>query len=96
MSRVRSPDNVVEHSVALATTPIISAALMATTIKKAFTPYPTFAEARLRFEQDYLISLLKMTEGNVSQAARIADRNRTDFYTLLQRNAIVPALFKKT
>lgn len=93
---IRQLYNVVEHSVALATTPIISAALMASTIKKAFTPYPTFAEARLRFEQDYLISLLKMTEGNVSQAARIADRNRTDFYTLLQRNYIVPSLFKKT
>jgi len=93
---IRQLYNVVEHSVALATSPIISAALMGTTIKKTFTPYPTFAEARLRFEQDYLISLLKMTEGNVSQAARIADRNRTDFYTLLQRNYIVPSLFKKT
>lgn len=93
---IRQLYNVVEHSVALATSPIISASLMATTIKKAFTPYPTFAEARMRFEQDYLISLLKMTEGNVSQAARIADRNRTDFYTLLQRNHIVPALFKKS
>jgi len=92
---IRQLYNVVEHSVALATAPLISAALMASTIKKTFTPYPTFAEARMRFEQEYLISLLKMTEGNVSQAARIADRNRTDFYTLLQRNHIVPALFKK-
>ncbi len=93
---IRQLYNVVEHSVALATTPIITASLMGNTIKKDFTPYPTFAEARLRFEQEYLISLLKMTEGNVSQAARIADRNRTDFYTLLQRNFIVPSLFKKT
>ena len=92
---IRQLQNVVEHSVALATSPIIPAALVGITIKKVFTPYPTFAEARLRFEQDYLITLLKMTEGNVSQAARIADRNRTDFYTLLQRNHIVPALFKK-
>ncbi len=92
---IRQLQNVVEHSVALATAPIIPAALVGITIKKAFTPYPTFAEARLRFEQDYLITLLKMTEGNVTQAARIADRNRTDFYALLQRNHIVPALFKK-
>jgi len=92
---IRQLYNVVEHSVALATGPIISAPLMAQTVKKTFTPYPSFAEARLRFEQDYLISLLKMTEGNVSQAARIADRNRTDFYALLQRNFIVPSLFKK-
>ncbi len=92
---IRQLYNVVEHSVALATTPIIPASLLAITIRRPFTPYATFAEARQRFEQDYLIALLKMTEGNVAQAARIADRNRTDFYALLQRNHIVPALFKK-
>jgi len=92
---IRQLYNVVEHSVALATSPIIPASLVGMTIKKDFARYPTFAEARMRFEQEYLISLLKMTEGNVSQAARIADRNRTDFYTLLQRNHIIPALFKK-
>lgn len=92
---IRQLYNVVEHSVALATSPIIPASLIGMTIQKTFARYPTFAEARMRFEQEYLISLLKMTEGNVSQAARIADRNRTDFYTLLQRNHIIPALFKK-
>ncbi len=92
---IRQLYNVVEHSVALATTPIIPASLVAITIRRPFTPYATFAEARQRFEQDYLVALLKMTEGNVAQAARIADRNRTDFYALLQRNHIVPALFKK-
>ncbi|MBA3014890.1 MAG: sigma 54-interacting transcriptional regulator [Proteobacteria bacterium] len=92
---IRQLYNVVEHSVALATSPIIPASLIGMTIQKNFARYPTFAEARMRFEQEYLISLLKMTEGNVTQAARIADRNRTDFYTLLQRNHIIPALFKK-
>lgn len=92
---IRQLYNVVEHSVALATSPIIPASLVGLTIQKNFARYPTFAEARMRFEQEYLVSLLKMTEGNVTQAARIADRNRTDFYTLLQRNHIIPALFKK-
>lgn len=92
---IRQLYNVVEHSVALATSPIIPASLVGMTIQKNFARYPTFAEARMRFEQEYLISLLKMTEGNVTQAARIADRNRTDFYSLLQRNHIIPALFKK-
>ena len=55
---------------------------------------PSFAEAKRHFEQEYLVRLLKITRGNVSQAARLAKRNRTDFYKLLQRHHIVPTLFK--
>jgi len=93
---VRQLYNVVEHSVALAPGPIISPDLLKITIQKGLSTYSTYAEAKQRFEQDYLITLLKMTEGNVTQAARIAKRNRTDFYKLLQRNHIVSALFKKS
>jgi two-component system response regulator GlrR len=92
---IRQLYNVVEHSVAFATGPIISPDLLSATIQKGFSAYSTYAEAKQRFEQEYLISLLKMTDGNVTQAAGIAKRNRTDFYKLLQRNHIVPALFKK-
>lgn len=92
---IRQLYNVVEHSVALATSSIISSDLLKVTIQKGFGSYPAYAEAKQRFEQEYLISLLKMTDGNVTQASRIAKRNRTDFYKLLQRNHIVPTLFKK-
>ena len=53
-----------------------------------------FDEARRSFESNYLIRLLKMTGGNVTQAAKLAQRNRTDFYKLLQRHSLDPALFK--
>ncbi len=54
----------------------------------------TYAEAKRRFEREYLVGLLKMTDGNVSDAARLAERNRTEFYRLLQRNELTPGLFK--
>jgi len=54
----------------------------------------SFEHARNNFEQQYLINLLKATQGNVTQAARVAARNRTDFYKLLQRHHINPTLFK--
>jgi len=91
---VRQLYNVVEHAVALSTSPIIPADLVRLTLRKKYRKIESFNEARRRFEQDYLISLLKLTEGNVSRAARLAKRNRTDFYKILQRNHIVPALFK--
>jgi len=52
-------------------------------------------EARRRFERDYLVRLLRMTRGNVTQAARMAQRNRTDFYKLLQRYELTPTQFKE-
>lgn len=91
---VRQLYNVVEHAVALATSPIIPEDLVRLTLRRKFQKIETFNEARRRFEQEYLIRLLKMTEGNVTRAARLAKRNRTDFYKILQRNHIVPALFK--
>jgi two-component system, NtrC family, response regulator GlrR len=91
---VRQLLNVVEQAVALATTPIISADLLNNAIRENPGEIPSFAEARRRFEQEYLLQLLQITKGNVSQAARLAKRNRTDFYKLLQRHHIVPALFK--
>ena len=44
-----------------------------------------FEEARKQFERDYLVRLLKITGGNVTQAATLAKRNRTEFYKLLHR-----------
>jgi two-component system response regulator GlrR len=39
--------------------------------------------------------LLKITGGNVSQAAALAKRNRTEFYKLLQRHHLEPSMFKE-
>ncbi len=92
---VRQLQNVVEQAVALTTTELIPADLLNDTFKQGDCKIPTFDEARREFEQHYLVKLLQMTRGNVSQAARIAKRNRTDFYKILTRHHIVPSLFKK-
>jgi len=55
---------------------------------------PTFDEARDEFTRNYLIQLLQISRGNVSQAARLAGRNRTDFYKLLSKHSIPTASFK--
>jgi two-component system response regulator GlrR len=40
--------------------------------------------------KDYLQQTLKLAEGNVSRAARLAGRNRTDFYKLMRRYGLRP------
>jgi two-component system response regulator GlrR len=56
---------------------------------------PSFDEARDEFTRSYLSQILQITGGNVSQAARLAKRNRTDFYKLLGRHQLTPEEFKQ-
>ena len=91
---VRQLFNVVEKCVALATTPLIPVALVERALNRPGEDMASFDEARRAFERDYLVQLLKLTRGNVSQAARVAKRNRSDFYSLLNRHEIEPGSFK--
>jgi two-component system response regulator GlrR len=59
------------------------------------TQLPSFDEARDEFTKNYLVQLLQITQGNVSQAARMAKRNRTDFYKLLTKHDLKPEEFKE-
>ena len=92
---VRQLLNVVEQSVALCTTPLISSVLVSDSIHKEEERLVPFEEARRRFERAYLVRVLKLTAGNVTQAARLAKRNRTEFYKLLQRHQLEASAFKQ-
>ena len=91
---VRQLRNVVEQAVALATSAVVPASAVRDAIKHQSREFTSLEEARRRFEHDYLVQLLKITSGNVTQAARLARRNRTEFYKLLQRHKLEPAAFK--
>ena len=86
--------NVVEQVCALLTTPLVPLALVQRALRSPSVQVLTFAEARQRFERDYLVGLLKLTDGNVADAARLADRNRTEFYRLMQKHGLTPGHFK--
>ncbi|MEA3153747.1 MAG: two-component system, NtrC family, response regulator GlrR [Betaproteobacteria bacterium] len=91
---VRQLYNVVEQAVALATTPLIPAPLVQQAIQHQQSEFASFEDARRKFEREYLAQILRITDGNVTQAARLAKRNRTEFYKLLQRHQLDPKLFK--
>jgi two-component system response regulator GlrR len=91
---VRQLHNVVEQVCALATTPLIPRTLIERALRMKPIEALGYAEAKRRFERNYLIQLLKLTAGNVSDAARLAERNRTEFYRLLQRHGLTPDLFR--
>jgi two-component system, NtrC family, response regulator GlrR len=91
---VRQLHNVVEQVCALATTPIVPLALVQRALRVPSLEVLSYSEARRRFERDYLVGLLKLSDGNVADAARLAERNRTEFYRLLQKHGLTPGRFR--
>jgi two-component system response regulator GlrR len=55
---------------------------------------PSFKEAKRAFETRYVIGLLRRCEGNISQAARLAKKDRKDFYDVIRRTGIDPSDFR--
>jgi two-component system, NtrC family, response regulator GlrR len=92
---IRQLQNVVRQNVALSQTPIIPVELVQQSLGGGQGKLPSFDEARDEFTRSYLSQILQITGGNVSQAARLAKRNRTDFYKLLGRHQLTPEEFKQ-
>jgi len=91
---VRQLFELVKQNVALSHGKIMSREFVERSLGKDATKVPTYDEARDSFARDYLVQNLQTTAGNVSQSARLAKRNRTDFYKLLARYRLAPDDFK--
>ncbi len=91
---IRQLFNVVRQNVALSRSPVISAELVQQSLGEHAGKLLSFSDARDEFTRNYLSQILQITMGNVSQAARLAKRNRTDFYKLLSRHDLNPDQFK--
>ncbi|MGH8745616.1 MAG: sigma 54-interacting transcriptional regulator, partial [Burkholderiales bacterium] len=65
---VRQLLNVVEQSVALTATDVVQASLVRQAIDSRDSTLTPLDEARRAFERDYLVRILKITSGNVTQA----------------------------
>ena len=92
---VRQLVQVIEQCVTLTTTPVISSNQVASALNKQTRSLPSLNEAKTEFEKNYLIKVLQLAEGKVTEAARLAGRNRTDFYKLLNKHQLEPARFKE-
>jgi two-component system response regulator GlrR len=54
----------------------------------------SFRDAKRAFEREYVSRVLRLCDGNISRAARIARKDRKDFYDVMRRNAINPSDFR--
>lgn len=91
---VRQLANVIEQVVALSTARIISLQLVEEAVRHQGNTVLPLTEAKRQFEKDYVEQLLRTTSGNMTLAAQLAQRNRSDFYKILKRHGIDPDRYK--
>ena len=91
---IRQLINAVELCATLTKSEVIPLAMAQKALRDKPAQIQTLKEAKDAFEKKYLISVLRITNGNVATAARIAGRNRTEFYKLLGMHGIDAASFR--
>ncbi len=92
---VRELENSIEHAVAVTSDNIIGDELILSANvqpPESFIPYKRAVDD---FKKGYIVRLLEFTRGNVTKAAKLADKYRPDFSNLVQKYNIKPDDFKK-
>ncbi len=92
---VRQLQNTIEYAVAMAQEDYITEDLLQHQKEISPEELKPLKEAKANFEKSYIIHLLETTQGNVSQAAKMAGKYRADFYNLLKKYNLKPIDFKK-
>jgi len=94
---VRELEHVIEYAVAMTQTDVITEDLILLRTKSsAEEPWRPLKQAKGAFEKNYLIRLLELSGGNVSQAARLAGKYRADFYDLMRKHGLSVDDYKKS
>lgn len=95
---VRELENIIERAVLLCESDKISLSDLKLTASKKEKPEQSFqtakAQAVERFEKSYLQKILEIYQGNISQAAKVAGKNRRAFFELIRKHRINVDNFK--
>ena len=92
---VRELENTIECAVAMATQDVITEDLILPTQTSDGDRLRPLRKAKKRFERNYIIQLMELTQGNISRAAKLAGKYRADFYALLRKYNLNPEDFRK-
>ncbi len=91
---VRQLSNVIELCATLTKADIIPLPMVQRALRDEPEQFQTLKDGKHDFERKYLLSVLRVTNGHVANAARIAGRNRTEFYKLLNLHSLDAADFR--
>lgn len=86
---IRQLENVIEQVVALSPGQIIPETLVENALPQlGQIKIKSLTDAKKEFERLYVEDLLRTAQGSITEAARIAGRNRSDFYKIVQRHGL--------
>jgi two-component system response regulator GlrR len=93
---VRELENTIECAVAMSDDAIIDTGVILRNPMQVSTDenLKPLKDAKESFERRYLIQLMELTRGNISQAAKLAGKYRADLYALLKKYALNPTDFR--
>ncbi len=91
---VRELENTVESAIALAVHSKITDDLVLPKYGIKDSRIKPLKEAKDDFLKDYLVRLIELNHGNISQAAKMAGKYRADLYELLKKYKLNPADFR--
>ena len=92
---VRQLFDLIKQNVKLSDGQVMTKQFVKQSLRAESTLLPSYDDALDGFSAGFLTKTLQSTSGNVSASARLAKRNRTDFYKLLSRYRLLPSDFKK-
>jgi two-component system response regulator GlrR len=93
---VRELKNKVKQAMVLTRNNVIGAEDLFFHVPVASNKFQSFREAKREFEKEYISQVLRISQGNISQAARLAKKDRKDFYDVMKKYNIQPDAFRKS
>jgi len=91
---IRQLLNIVEQCAILSSTAVISDSLVENALHGQHSNAQSYAAAQNEFEREYFYKLMQMASGNVTEAAKMANKNRTELYRFLSKHHIDPKKFR--
>jgi DNA-binding NtrC family response regulator len=100
LGNVRELEHVIERATALCEGPFIIEGDLGLSPLPSAHPLESLQQAKAReiaqFEKNYIQDLLRSCSGNITKAARLAQKNRRAFWQLIQKHQIDVSRFKPT
>jgi two-component system response regulator GlrR len=92
---IRELKNKVKQAMVLTRNNVITAEDLFFHVPVSSNKFQSFKEAKREFEKEYISQVLRICQGNISQAARLARKDRKDFYDVMKKYGIQPEVFRK-
>ena len=92
---IRELKNKVKQAMVLTRNNVITAEDLFFHVPVSSNKFQSFREAKREFEKEYISQVLRICQGNISQAARLAKKDRKDFYDVMKKYGIQPEAFRK-